>query len=99
MSFFTLSFCGTKKRIQSEGVWAINTDPDMKSYLNFKYGTNEWKVQEVLIKKGINTEMTIKNVIYRIDNDFDYYYNDEKYNRAGMENCNTALKNTLVEND
>ena len=99
MSFFTLSFTGTKKRIQSEGVWAINTESDMKSYINFKYGTNEWEVQEILINKGINTEMTIKQIIYRIDNDFNYYYNDSKNNRDGMENCNTALLNTLVENN
>ena len=97
--FITLGFSGTKKRMQSEGAWAINTESDMKSYLSFKYGTNEWEVQEILINKGINTELTIKNIIYRIDNDINYYYNDHKNNIEGMENCNTALQNTLVENN
>ena len=98
MSFITLSFSGTKKRIKSEGAWAINTESDMKSYDSFKHGTNEWEVREILINKGINIEMTIKNIIYRIDNDINYYYNDHKNNVDGMENCNTALQNTLVEN-
>jgi hypothetical protein len=98
MPFITLSFSGTKKRIKSEGVWAVNTESDMKSYVSFKYGTNEWEVQEIPINKGINTGMTIKNIIYRIDNNIDYYYNDHKNNMDGMENCNTALQNTLVEN-
>jgi len=98
VSFITLSFSGTKKRMRSEGVWAINTESDMKSYISSKYGTNEWEVQEISINKGINTEMTIKNIIYRIDNNINYYYNDHKKNIEGMENCNTALQNTLVEN-
>ena len=98
MSFITLSFSGTKKRIKSEGVWAINTESDMKSYVSFKYGTNEWEVQEIPINKGINTGMTIKNIIHRIDNNTNYYFNDHKNNMDDMENCNTALQNTLVEN-
>jgi hypothetical protein len=97
--FITLSFSGTKKRMQSEGAWAINTKSDMKSYISFKYGTNEWEVQEILLNKGINTEMTIKNILYRIDNNISYYYNDHINNVEGMENCNTALRNTLVENN
>jgi hypothetical protein len=99
MSFITLSFAGTKIRIQSKGVWAINTEADMESYISFKYGTNEWEVQEILINKGINTETTIKNILYRIDNNISYYYKDHKNDKDGMENCNTALQNTLVEND
>ena len=71
----------------------------MKSYINYKYGTNEWEVQEISIYKGINTEMTIKNILYRIDNNFNYYYNDHKNEMEDMENCNTALQNTLVENN
>ena len=99
MPFFTLSFSGTKKRTKSEGVWAINTDSDMKSYISFIYGTNEWEVQEISLSKGINTEMTIKNILYRIDNNINYYYNDHKRHLDGRENCNTALQNTLVENN
>ena len=62
MTFFTLSFTGTKKRMQSEGAWAINTESDFLSYTSFIYGTNDWEVEEILITKGIATEMTIKNI-------------------------------------
>jgi hypothetical protein len=97
MSFFTLSFSGTKKWIRSIGVWAINTEFDMASYIDFISGINEWDVQEISSSNGINTEMTIKNIIYRIDNNTNYYYNDHKNNKEGFENCNTALQNTYVE--
>jgi len=98
MNYFTLSFAGTKKRMQSEGAWAINTESDFSSYISFIYGTNEWEVEEILITKGIATEMTIRNILYRIDNNYNYWYNDHKNNKESMENCNTALRNTLVEN-
>jgi hypothetical protein len=98
-SFLTLSFSGTKIRTKSKGVWAINTESDMKSFINYKNGINEWEVQEILINKGINTEMTIKNILNRMDKNITYYYKDHIKNREGMENCNTALLNTLVEND
>ena len=96
--FFTLSFNGTKKATRSEGAWAINTEKDIKSYAGFISGPNEWDVQEILINNGINTEMTIEKILYRIDNNFNYYYNDHRNKKKGSENCITALKNTLVEN-
>jgi hypothetical protein len=96
---FTLSFTGTKKRFRSRGVWAINTEFDTLSYNNFLYEANEWEVYEIPINEGINTEKTIKNILYRIDNNLSYYYRDHKKNKDGMENCNTALENTLVENE
>jgi len=98
MIFFTLSFSGTKKTMYSQGAWAIDTDPDRNSYTSFRYGSNEWDVQEIQISRGINTEMTIKKVLYRIDSNITYYYNDHINNKSGMENCNTAVQNTLVEN-
>ena len=55
---------------------------------------------EINLKKGINTEMTLKNIIHKIDDDkITYYYNDHINDEHYMENCNTALQNTLVEND
>jgi len=99
MSFFTLGFFGTKKRIVSEGAWAINTESDRKSYINYRYGINEWEVQEIVTDKGINTAKTIKNIISKIDSNIKYYCNDHKNDRKGLENCTTALRNTLVEND
>jgi hypothetical protein len=94
-----LSFSGTKKRTRSKGAWATNTEFDKKSYAEFLNGTNEWEVYEILTPNGINIEMTIRNIIYRIDNDITYYYNDHRSDKMNMENCNTALLNTLVENN
>ena len=86
-----------EKWFYSQGAWAINTVPDMKSYIGFRYGINEWGVQKMLINKGINTKMTIGNIISKIDDDITYYYNDHINDKNGMENCNTALQNTIVE--
>ena len=94
----TLSFSGTKKRMRSIGVWVINTERDLNSYNSYKYGTNEWEVKEIKVDKGINTKMTIENILYRMDNNINYFYNDHKNDKKDMENCNTALENTLVEN-
>jgi len=84
--------------MKSEGAWVINSDSDMKSYTDYKYGTNEWEVEEISLNKGINTEMTVKNILYRIDNNINYYFNDHKNSLDGRENCIKALQNTLVEN-
>jgi hypothetical protein len=98
-SFFTLIFTGTKKRMRSTGAWAINTEFDMASYSSFVYGNNVWDVKEIPSSNGINIEMTIKRILYRIDNNTNYYYNDHRKDKNGMENCNTALQNTYVENN
>jgi hypothetical protein len=98
-SFFTLSFTGTRKKTRSTGVWAINTEFDMESYTSFISGVNEWDVQKIPSGNGINTEITIKNIIYRIDNNINYYYNDHRNNKEGFENCNTALRNTYIEKE
>jgi len=98
--YFALSFSGTKKWFRSTGAWAINTNTDVSSYLSYLYDNNEWDVQEIHLKKGINTEMTLKNIIHKIDDDnITYYYNDHINDENNMENCNTALQNTLVEKD
>jgi hypothetical protein len=97
--FFTLSFSGTKKSLYSKGAWAINTAMDIRSYISYRYDINEWDVEEIPTDNGINTEMTLKNIIYRIDSNITYYYNDHRKSKDNMENCNTALINTLVEND
>ena len=97
-SFTTLSFNGTKKRTHSHGAWVINSMPDMNSYDCYKNNTNQWDVQEIPTSNGINTEMTVKNIIHRINTNYTYYYNDHRNDKAYMENCITALQNTLVEN-
>jgi hypothetical protein len=96
---FTLSFCGTRIKTKSKGVWATDTEADMQSYLSYKNGINEWEVREIAVNNGINTEKTIKNILNRMDKDIIYYYKDHINNKDGMENCNSALLNTLAEND
>ena len=98
MPFFTLSFSGTAKWFYSQGVWAMNTNLDTTSYIDYIYGDNEWGVEDISPPTGINTEMTIQNILDRMYNDINYYYNDHKTNRKGRENCNTALSNTIVAN-
>jgi len=95
---FLLSFTGTKKWFYSIGVWAINTSSDSRSYESYINGNNEWDVQEIYSANGINTEMTIRNVINMINDDVTYYYNDHRYDKPGMENCNSALLTTIVFN-
>ena len=99
METFTLSFSGTKKWLYSKGVWAINTGSDARSYKSYTDGTNEWDVQEIPSVNGVNTEMTIINVITMMKKNVTYYYNDHRYDKKGMENCNSALKNTIVFNE
>jgi hypothetical protein len=96
--YFTLSFSATRKGKYSTGAWAMNTSSDIKSYISYKQGTNEWDVQDIIITAGINTEKTIRNIIHRIDGDYTYYYYDHVKDKDNMENCNTALQNTLIEN-
>jgi hypothetical protein len=96
--FFTLSFSATEKTFYSEGSWVINSETDVSSYNDFRYGSNEWEVREIPIGRGINTERTIKNILYKIDSNVTYYYNDHANDKANKENCNTALQNTLTEN-
>ena len=97
-SFFTLSFSGTRKTFRSKGAWAIDTASDTASYDSFIHGDNEWDVRMIQSSGGINVEQTLARVIYRIDDNVKYYYNDHKNDIEGMENCNTALTNTYVEN-
>ena len=68
--FFTLSYSGTRKMPRSEGAWVINTNSDILSYISFWYGINEWDVKEIIVKNGINTEITILNVINRSNRQF-----------------------------
>ena len=97
--FFTLSFSGTDKWFFSQGAWAINSDYDIASYVTYRHGNNEWDVEEMFIENGINLEMTLRTIIQRIeDGIISYFYNDHIDYRPNMENCNTAMFNTIVSN-
>jgi hypothetical protein len=96
--FHTLSFYGTKIAMYSEGAWVLDADSDLGSYINFLNGTNNWDVTEIPIKNGVETGDTVKNILEKIGSKVTYYYRDHIYDRPGVDNCNTALWETIVEN-
>jgi hypothetical protein len=96
-AFHTLSFYGTKIAAYSEGAWAMDADSDLKSYMDFLDGTNRWDVIKVYTKNGIETEDTAKNILEKISSPVTYYYKDHIHDRPNVDNCNTALWETIVE--
>ena len=95
--YITLSFSATGKWATSKGAWAINTDTDVSSYENYLMGENRWYVEEIKTNKGINTLRTITNILGKIESDITYYYRAPVNKDDKMDNCNTALLETLVE--
>lgn len=91
----TLSFYGTKMSFYSEGAWALDADSDLTSYKLYSEGNNRWDVMEIFPEK-IDLEKTIQNIITKIDSAMTYYYNDHIINKPNMDNCNTALHETIV---
>jgi len=94
--FNTLSFGGTKMAFYSTGAWQMDTDSDTASYQSFINGDNKWDVEEIPVATGIDTERTVGNIIAKIDSEVKYYYRDHIKNKAGYDNCNTALDETLA---
>jgi hypothetical protein len=93
----TLSFNGTKFSRYSQGVWALNTKSDLESYNKFLEGDNIWAVEMIKPENQINVEQTIFNVLRKMDGHIAYYYKDHLNNKLNMDNCITALKETLIE--
>jgi hypothetical protein len=94
----TLSFSATGKWAASEGAWAINTDSDIFSYEDYVEGENKWYMEEIETENGINTLRTITNVLEKIRSDITYYYRAPINKDDKIDNCNTALLETLIEN-
>ena len=97
--YHTLSFYGTKIAIHSKGAWAMDTDSDMSSYSIYTTKGKNWKIMEIETGNGIDTAATVKNIIGKIDSCVTFYYRDHVKKKPGMNNCNTALWETLVENE
>jgi hypothetical protein len=93
--YHTLSFYGTKIAFYSEGAWILDGDSDMTAYDMFLNDNNQWDVIE--IKKDIDFSETIRNILRKIESNITYYYKDHINNRPNMDNCNTALYESLVE--
>lgn len=94
--YHTLSFYGTKIAFYSEGAWIMDSDSDLLSYKLFLDGQNKWDAKEIIIETGIDTERTVRNILSKINSTITFYYRDHINNKAGMDNCNTALMETLV---
>jgi hypothetical protein len=94
----TLSFSATGKWTASKGAWAINTDTDISSYEDYLWGVNKWKVEEIETEKGINTLETITGVTEKIGSDITYYWRAKENKDDKIDNCNTALLETMVKN-
>jgi hypothetical protein len=90
----TLSYFGTEFATYSRGAWAMDTDIDMYSYRSYIAGNRKWDVVEIKTG-GIDTEKTVKNIIEKMDAGVHYYYRDHIKNKPGVDNCNTALWETL----
>jgi hypothetical protein len=97
-TYNTLSFSATGKWATSKGAWAMNTESDIASYVNYLEKTNKWEIEEIITNNGINTLLTINNVLSKIRSDISYYFSSKTYKNDNYDNCNTALLETLVMN-
>jgi hypothetical protein len=97
-AYQTLSFSATGKWATSKGAWAIDTDTDISSYGDYLEGINRWHVEEIETERGIDTLMTLTNVVEKMENNITYYYRAKVNNDDKIDNCNTAVLETLTEN-
>ena len=93
---YTLSFNGTKKAIYSEGAWGLNTETDVVSYDSYKYGKNRYDMSILFGCDRINVEETAENILDSIASATTYYLFDHTHDKPNVENCNTALYNTIA---
>jgi hypothetical protein len=97
-TYHTLSFSATAKRTTSTGAWAMDTESDIASYIDYLNENNKWEVREIITNNGIDTLSTVKNILERTQRDITYYFRSSLNKNDNYDNCNTALLGTLVEN-
>jgi hypothetical protein len=97
-TYHTLSFSATGKWATSKGAWAMDTETDIASYVGYLNENDNWEVQEIITDNGIDTLLTVTNVISKIRSDITYYFRSRINKNDNHDNCNTALLETLVEN-
>jgi hypothetical protein len=68
----------------------------MDSYMSFVNGANKWKVAELETRNGIDMNGTVLNILVKINSDTTYYYKDHLNNKLNMNNCITALADTIA---
>jgi hypothetical protein len=94
--YHTLSFYGTKMTFYSEGAWVLDADSDLSSYKIYLENRRGWDAEEIFTDAVIDVPGTLKNIINRIDSGVTYYYKDHINDRPNVDNCNTALYETIV---
>jgi VCBS repeat-containing protein len=97
-TYHTLSFSATGKWAVSKGAWAMDTESDIASYIDYLEENNKWEVEEIITNNGINTLSTLNNVLLNIRSDTTYYFRSKINENNNYYNCNTALLETLAEN-
>jgi len=98
-TFITLSYSATGKFMASKGAWAMDTEGDIASYTDYSAGNNRWQVEEIKTVNGINTLQTINNVLLKTQSNIKYFFRAKVNKNDKYDNCNTALLETLVENE
>jgi hypothetical protein len=98
-TYHTLSFSATDKWAVSEGAWAIDTETDIMSYADYLKEDNKWEVEEIITDNGIDTLLTAMNILSKIHSNITYYFRSKPNRNNNHDNCNTALLETLAENE
>jgi len=98
-TYNTLSYSATGKLATSKGAWAMDTEGDISSYTDYSEGNNRWDVEEYITKNGINTLLTINNVLAKTQSDIKYFFRAKVNKNDKYDNCNTAVLETLSENN
>jgi hypothetical protein len=98
-NYHTLNFSATGKWATSQGAWAMDTEADITSYIDYTAGKNRWEIEEMATRNGINTLSTVKNILIKIRGNSIFYFRSKVNVNNKTDNCNTALRETLAENE
>jgi hypothetical protein len=90
----TLSYYGTEFAPYSAGAWSMDSDSDLVSYMEYAQGKNTWDVRKINI--DVDTLKTILKILDKINSGVSYYYLDHMDKKPNFNNCNTALRESVV---
>jgi len=94
----TLSFNGTELNTKSKGAWVLNTETDIDSYKDFRFGkSNDYDMKLLRSPNSIDTSEVAGNIINSINSSTQYYLFDHIIDKEGYNNCNTALYSTITK--
>jgi hypothetical protein len=98
-TYNTLTYAATGVFATSKGAWAMDTEGDISSYTDYLAGNNRWEIEEIKTNNGINTLLTINNVLAKTQSNIKYFFRAKVNKNDKYDNCNTAILETLVENE